>query len=67
MVRSHFKYCLQLWSSGYRKEVIKLERVQKRFVRQLPGLEGLSYKESLDRLEFPPPKISEVEGDQRGL
>eukprot|EP00061_Rhincodon_typus_P015255 g42828.t1 len=32
-----------------RKDVVKLEEVQKRFTR-LPGLEGLSYKEVLNRL-----------------
>ena len=30
--------------------IIKPERVQKRFTRMLPGLDGLSYKEGLDRL-----------------
>ena len=30
--------------------IIKLERVQKRFTRMLLGLDGLSYKERLDRL-----------------
>eukprot|EP00061_Rhincodon_typus_P017537 g46265.t1 len=36
--------------SSYKKDVIKLERVQKRFTRMLSGMEGLSYKERLDRL-----------------
>ena len=42
-----------MYSSGhpcYRKDIIKLERVQKRFTRMLPGLDGLSYMERLDRL-----------------
>jgi len=43
LVRPHLKYY-------YRKDIIKLERVQKRFTRMLPGLVGLSYKERLDRL-----------------
>ena len=43
-------YCVQFWSPYYRKDIIKLERVQKRFTRMLPGLDGLSYKERLDRL-----------------
>ena len=45
------EYCVQFWSHYYRKDVIKLERVQKRFTRMLPRLDGLSYKERLDRLE----------------
>ena len=41
---------IQFWSPNYRKDIIKLERVQKRFTRMLPGLDGLSYKERLDGL-----------------
>ena len=41
---------MQFWSPYYRKDIIKLERMQKRFTRMLPGLDGLSYKERLDRL-----------------
>ena len=40
----------QFWSPYFRKDIIKLERVQKRFTRMLPGLDGLSYKERLDKL-----------------
>ena len=42
--------CGQFWSPYYRKDIIKCERVQKRFTRMLLGLDGLSYKERLDRL-----------------
>ena len=50
LVRTHLEYCVQFWSPYYRKDIIKRERVQKRFTRMLPGLDGLSYKERLDRL-----------------
>ena len=50
LVRPHLEYCVQFWSLYYRKDIIKLERVHKRFTRMLPGLDGLSYKERLDRL-----------------
>eukprot|EP00061_Rhincodon_typus_P018091 g47114.t1 len=40
----------KFWSHCYRKDVVKLERVQKRFKRVLPGLEDLSYRERLNRL-----------------
>ena len=50
LVRPHLEYCVQFWSPYYRKGIIKLERVQKRFIRMLPGLESLSYKERLNRL-----------------
>eukprot|EP00061_Rhincodon_typus_P009779 g33539.t1 len=32
------------------KDIIKLERVHKNFTRMLPDMEGMSYKERLDRL-----------------
>ena len=50
LVRPHLEYCVQFRLPYYRKDIIKLERAQKRFTRMLPGLDGLSYKERLDRL-----------------
>ena len=50
LMRPQLEDCAQVWSPEYRKDSIKLERVQKRFTRMLPGLDGLSYKERLDRL-----------------
>ena len=41
---------MQFWSPHYRKDVIALEGVQRRFTRMLPGVERLSDKERLDRL-----------------
>eukprot|EP00061_Rhincodon_typus_P019082 g48535.t1 len=49
MVRPLLEYCVQFWSPSYRKDIIKLVKVLKRFTRMLPGMEGLSYKERLDR------------------
>jgi len=50
LVRTHLEYCVQFWSPHYQKDVDTLERVQKRFTRMLPGLEGISYEERLDKL-----------------
>eukprot|EP00061_Rhincodon_typus_P015573 g43326.t1 len=48
---SHFwNTCVQFWLPCYRKDIIKLEGVQKRFTRMLLGLDSLSYKHRLDNL-----------------
>jgi len=52
LVRPELEYCVQFWSSYYCNDIIKRETVQKRFTRMLPGLDGLSYMERLDRLEL---------------
>lgn len=49
---------MQFCSSGYGKYVINLERMQKRFIKMLPRLEGLSYKK---RLECFSPGVQEAE------
>ena len=50
-------------SPYYRQDIIKLERVQKRFTRMLPELDGLSYKERLDRLGLFPLERRRLRGD----
>eukprot|EP00061_Rhincodon_typus_P008272 g30739.t1 len=50
LVRLQLEYCVQFWSSHDRKDVIVLDEVQRRFIRILPGMEKLSYKEKLDRV-----------------
>ena len=44
------EYSVQFWSPHYQKDVEALERVQKRFTRMLPGVEGISYEERLEKL-----------------
>ena len=50
LIRPHLEYCVQFWSPYYKKDIIKLERVQKRLTRMPTGLGGLSHKERLERL-----------------
>eukprot|EP00061_Rhincodon_typus_P011059 g35803.t1 len=37
LVRPLLEHCVQFWSPSYRKDIIKLERVQKKFTRMLLG------------------------------
>lgn len=39
--------CVQFWAPLFRKDVVKLERVQKRATKMLKCLENLSYEERL--------------------
>ena len=50
LVRPHFEYSVQFWSPHDQKNVEALERVQKIFTRMLPGMEGISYEERLEKL-----------------
>ena len=50
LVRPHLEYSVQFWSPHYQKDVETLERVQKRFTKMLPGMEGISSEERLEKL-----------------
>ena len=47
IVRPHLDYCVQAWRPHYRKDVDKLEKVQRRATRMVEGLEGYSYEDRL--------------------
>eukprot|EP00061_Rhincodon_typus_P007698 g29660.t1 len=50
LFKLHLEYCIQFWSPHYRKDVEALQRVQKKFTRMLLELEGMNYKERLEKL-----------------
>eukprot|EP00061_Rhincodon_typus_P005174 g24384.t1 len=46
--RPLLEYCVLFWMPSYKKDIIKLERIQKRFTRMLLGMEYFSYNERLE-------------------
>ena len=62
MVRPHLEYAIAAWSPYTAKDIDTLEKVQRRFVRQITGISG-SYEEKLKQIQLTSLKERRVRGD----
>jgi hypothetical protein len=52
LVRPHLEYCSQVWSPHLRKDVVKIEKVQRRATKLIPSLRNLPYEDRLKKLNL---------------
>ena len=47
LVWSYVEYCIQKWSSQYRRDMVLLKHVQRRATKMIHGMKYLTYKDRL--------------------
>ena len=64
LVRPHLEYCIQAWRPNMRKNIDKLERVQRRATRLISEISQLSYEELLQQCRLTTLETRRIRGDQ---
>jgi len=59
----HLEYAIQVWSPYLRKDIDRLERVQRKASKLVKGFKKLSYEEHLDRLNLTTLEKRRMRGD----
>ena len=63
IVRPHLEYCIQAWRP-YRKDIDKLERIQRRATKMIPQLRDLSYESRILQCGLTTLETRRLRGDQ---
>ena len=49
LVRPHLEYCSLVWSPYLKKDILSIEKVQRRVTKMIPSISALTYEERLKR------------------
>ena len=63
IVRSQLEYASSVWSPYLQRDIDKVESVQMRATKMLPGFKGKTYEERLRKLNLPTLKFRRLRGD----